>query len=1122
MSKHLESLSAEQQQNYQQLLEFHKANQSISNILSLQKQMVMSPSRRPSPPRLAAHPMNMHLGTFAHSQLQLTNQMHQKLAAGLPPNHLNQFFKSPSSSPCSSSASLNNNNHDDGTGANDFSRKRSSDSNREKISRENFLANGLGIIGTPSNNHSPTTMASALVSSSTSSSSSASSSTPLNRLQNMQPFDFRRLSAAGINFPPSHQTPRLSPELERHHQQQMAARRKLESSGGKSALSNHAAAGLMNMALAGHHLPFHLPPPPNSLDPSLAASLMASSFSNLMNSSAANLAKSKANAVAAALEHTARKELKCESRRDERDESKHHHQQQQQHQNALNLSRDSRSRSPKSMHKSKSMALHCALQSMPVTSPPPPPPAAMRKQHSPGKRQWGSVPVNLGTQFINPATGKKRVQCNVCLKTFCDKGALKIHFSAVHLREMHKCTVEGCSMMFSSRRSRNRHSANPNPKLHSPHLRRKISPHDGRSAQPHPILLQPPGLMPPGMHPFNPFPLGVDHVDLRRHSGPFDAMRRHNMSSPDPDGSSDDDDEEGIVVVGEDDHDADESEHKPDGDEENSIEPDTKLMESEPTDFSISKINKLPKASPSEGADDCNSGFESNEDSLSVTDSHSNKDDSNVSHTINKRKRKSQNPIRFAVPMPDAGLSDDNDSTDMPYSKQTRAEESETLAKKSRAPERSPSGERLETKSPASPRVEKGRNGLDVKAVTPTGPAESLSPRRADSNGIKVEPAEHNDAENLTLDLSQKRPHDDDKEILLNENNNKIESIKMELSRPPSPLLSPKIQVRKDIDVMHPKKFNDAEVGDGALRRLENLSQTHLNELMMQRSNLLGHPFPPLNFMMNAPPLSPTRSPSQSPDRAYDSDENGDDYDLSDSEIPLDKDNPRKCSACAKIFPNHFGLRAHYQNDHLKLLHKCDIDGCNAAFPSKRSRDRHSSNLNLHRKLLSTSSSVDRHEESNQTTAAALNAETNRLQTEFLARLYAGSHRLPFNLEALKNNFPDLHPFGGAAAANHLLNGNGDQHRLAVANAAAAAAHHPPNPFLFPQLAFPNFSTFAPNLLPHTLNGLSSQLARRQSSDSTSPMACSPSRGAHIPSPILQHHDNERRTPIDDKDGHRS
>uniref|UniRef100_W8C577 Protein disconnected n=1 Tax=Ceratitis capitata TaxID=7213 RepID=W8C577_CERCA len=121
-------------------------------------------------------------------------------------------------------------------------------------------------------------------------------------------------------------------------------------------------------------------------------------------------------------------------------------------------------------------------------------------------KRWGSPPVNLAAQFINPVTGKKRVQCSLCLKTFCDKGALKIHFSAVHLREMHKCTVEGCNMVFSSRRSRNRHSANPNPKLHSPHIRRKISPHDGRTAQQFPVFsLSPVGLMPsaafPGLMP---------------------------------------------------------------------------------------------------------------------------------------------------------------------------------------------------------------------------------------------------------------------------------------------------------------------------------------------------------------------------------------------------------------------------------------------------------------------------------------------------------------------------------------------------------------------------------------------------------------------------------------------
>lgn len=140
---------------------------------------------------------------------------------------------------------------------------------------------------------------------------------------------------------------------------------------------------------------------------------------------------------------------------------------------------------------------------------------------------------NLGVSFVSPTTGKKRVQCNVCMKTFCDKGALKIHFSAVHLREMHKCTVDGCNMLFSSRRSRNRHSANPNPKLHTPHLRRKISPHDGRTHQ-GPYL---PGLAaamaaqqtPPkafSAHPFAMLP--PEFHELQRQQAEF--QRLHEMS----------------------------------------------------------------------------------------------------------------------------------------------------------------------------------------------------------------------------------------------------------------------------------------------------------------------------------------------------------------------------------------------------------------------------------------------------------------------------------------------------------------------------------------------------------------------------------------------------------------
>ncbi|KAI6189715.1 Zinc finger, C2H2 domain and Zinc finger, C2H2-like domain-containing protein [Aphelenchoides bicaudatus] len=51
-------------------------------------------------------------------------------------------------------------------------------------------------------------------------------------------------------------------------------------------------------------------------------------------------------------------------------------------------------------------------------------------------------------------SNKRRVKCDKCLRTFCDKGALKIHNSAVHLKETHVCTIDGCNRVFSSRRSR--------------------------------------------------------------------------------------------------------------------------------------------------------------------------------------------------------------------------------------------------------------------------------------------------------------------------------------------------------------------------------------------------------------------------------------------------------------------------------------------------------------------------------------------------------------------------------------------------------------------------------------------------------------------------------------------
>ncbi|XP_034146669.1 zinc finger protein basonuclin-2, partial [Esox lucius] len=75
-----------------------------------------------------------------------------------------------------------------------------------------------------------------------------------------------------------------------------------------------------------------------------------------------------------------------------------------------------------------------------------------------------------------PSHRKGRVCCGACGKSFYDKGTLKIHYNAVHLKIKHRCTVEGCRMVFSSLRSRNRHSANPNPRLHTGPLRQTPAP----------------------------------------------------------------------------------------------------------------------------------------------------------------------------------------------------------------------------------------------------------------------------------------------------------------------------------------------------------------------------------------------------------------------------------------------------------------------------------------------------------------------------------------------------------------------------------------------------------------------------------------------------------------------
>ncbi|KAG7300242.1 hypothetical protein JYU34_015807 [Plutella xylostella] len=491
------------------------------------------------------------------------------------------------------------------------------------------------------------------------------------------------------------------------------------------------------------------------------------------------------------------------------------------------------------------------------------------------ERRDAPWPLGLGVQFVNPATGKKRVQCNVCLKTFCDKGALKIHFSAVHLREMHKCTVEGCTMMFSSRRSRNRHSANPNPKLHSPHVRRKISAHDGRSSQPFPLLPAlarlPPALLPDlaarlplAAPPAAPLPPRVPLDDLRNFSEiekmyrklpQMDDLSRGALDLAKPSASHEDDSNnysENNDYVGSD----SEDEQVKETTRERSSSPamDRLKYDDEPQDLSVNKKR--------ENSEDIKPSVTETEVTRNNEPTAS---DDKSSLIPNKRKRKSGNPTRCSQNN-EYNVSDEEFQGDLFRNISTLGSKTEE--------------EPLSLKKPKSETWETFRNGDDVSA----------------------------DAESVT------------------------------------------------------KVKGESESDD------ESSAPSVVREGLRLRSDL----YTPSDSGSERPRPRSAASPDPDPD------------------IPIDQDNPDRCTACGRIFQNHFTLRMHYRNDHLKLLHGCDVSGCDAAFPSRRSRDRHSSNVDLHRRLLSTGSP-----DAQQRPAFEVNAE-------LLNKLYSDIKGLASTLESLR------------------------------------------------------------------------------------------------------------------------
>lgn len=810
----------------------------------------------------------------------------------------------------------------------------------------------------PIHNHSPLQRASSAegspnhsvrlsTSSSPLSTTSPVNSSPLSHLQNMQPFDFRKH------------------KISEHTEKEETRKPNYDISSAEKAID------LMRSQFLNFPLPPNLQIPPTF---SHSAAMVAALSQNPMGLASLQALLPQMSAKPVENNESKSNNLNEKAKSDERRSDE---------ENILNLSKDAY---VDVAHSTRNMMLGKCI--------------------SPPKRQWGAsqLPLNLGTHFINPVTGKKRVQCNVCLKTFCDKGALKIHFSAVHLREMHKCTVEGCSMMFSSRRSRNRHSANPNPKLHSPHLRRKISPHDGRSSQIHPVLISPHGAglgMPPvmsPMHPFGSYPLmnaphnlsqfshnvHLDYKNSMNFSATIDQthMRRESNSvEKDQDGQGDSDEDDGIVVVAGDDDD-DEGDHM------------------ETSDY-YSNLNK------SIGSVDSENDY----DQRSISDNdngESRKDETANSENI-KRKRKNLNPTRVPNNIATDSLKADQIMNDGQHNeegaldlKRVKTEEAEVYHKTHTALKET--GQQLKIKQ--------------------------------EYTSVKDEPSEsnYNNAQDLRV---------------------KEEPIE-----------------KSDCKASDNIPSNEEFSSENALKRLESLSKGDFPNMLKRADAYSTLPF---NLSMNDSMEYADRSPSSSVS-SYDYNteeaqgqifghfENG--FFISTTDVPVDHENPGKCTVCGKLFQNIYVLKTHYQNAHLKLMYKCTTEGCRAAFPSKRSRDRHSANTNLHRKILEDLRVRDE--------SPSRMIEKAREQTELMARFSDDERAIPYieshkyyrakETDKLKNHISQI-PFGTPYAPLQLPE--------AYLNNRDMFAQHP---FLFtPFGMLPNFPPIPLGFLPPGLNAFGCQ-----------------------------------------------
>lgn len=301
-----------------------------------------------------------------------------------------------------------------------------------------------------------------------------------------------------------------------------------------------------------------------------------------------------------------------------------------------------------------------------------------------------------------------------------------------------------------------------------------------------------------------------------------------------------------------------------------------------------------------------------------------------------------------------------------------------------------------------------------------TSQSHSNKRKRKNQNPTKcsVSPAvmtNDDDEESMAFKI-KKEPNDEDDEVEHGSKKFKIQNGHGKIKNEP---IEEEEEEEEDEGLnLSTKRSNGKIEASNTLRQLEQMSQN----AGAFNSFMAGPQFPPLNFLINNTPPSPIRSRSRTPSPADNEAENRSAC-CEHGVLLEDSNGMKKCSAC--------GNKSQFSAEMSSFV--CNVNGCNAAFPNKRSRDRHSSNLNLHRKLLSTSDGNESPSHLNHPGLAA----GFPLQAELLARLYGDPRNFSMKLEALKSQLP-MHGYPEA-----LFNGPQQQQHHQKVN----------NPFLFPHLA---------------------------------------------------------------------